>query len=105
MTQNDKTLGILSHVLAIFTWILGPLIIYLATQDKFAKDNAREALNWQISITIYYIISFVLIIILVGILLMVALGVINLVFCILAAVKASDNQVWNYPLTIRFLKE
>jgi len=104
MVKNqDKTLGILTHVLAIFTGFIAPLIIYLIAKDKFTKDNAREALNWQITFILYMIISTILVIILVGFLMYAIFGVLNLIFCILAAVKASDGEVYTYPMTLRLL--
>lgn len=102
--SDDKTLAILSHILGIFTWFIGPLIIYLATDDKKAKQHSRNALNWQITLTIYMVISFVLIIILVGILFVIALSIMNLVFSIIAAVKANNDELWEYPMTINFVK-
>ncbi len=102
--NDEKTLGILSHVLALFTGFIGPLVIFLVAEDKFSKDHAREALNWQISLIIYMIISFILMIILIGILLVIGLGIMNLIVCIVAAVKAGNGEDYRYPLTIRFLK-
>ncbi len=103
-TNNDKTMGVLSHVLGIFTGFIGPLVIYLVAKDEFNKSQAKEALNWQISLLIYMIISGILIIILVGILLIGILSLLNLVFCIIAAVRASNGTPWKYPMTIRFIK-
>jgi len=102
--QQERTLGILSHVLGLFTSFIGPLIIYLASEDKFSKDQAKEALNWQFSLIIYSIISAILMIILIGFLLIIALGIMNLVFSIIAAIKASEGKTYQYPLTIRFFK-
>jgi hypothetical protein len=116
--QEDKTLSILAHVLGIFSWFIGPLVIYLSTKDEKAKKHAAKALNWQISVAIYYaalfiflIISFILVVIFIGLLFVVicylamfALGILNLVFCILAAVKANQDELWDYPLSIPFVK-
>ncbi len=105
MVKNeDKTMGILSHVLGIFTGFIGPLVIYLVAKDDFTKNQAKDALNWQFSLIIYSIISIILIIILVGILLLIALGIMNTIFCIIAAVKASNGESWKYPMAINFIK-
>jgi len=103
MAEQDKTLGILSHVLAIFTWVVGPLIVYVVADDEFTKDNARNALNWQISLTIYSIVSGILTIVLIGIVMLAVLGLLNIVFCVMAAVKASDGETWEYPITINLM--
>jgi len=102
--QQERTLGILSHVLGLFTSFIGPLIVYLVAEDAFSKNQAKEALNWQFSLIIYSIISAILMIVLIGFLLIIALGVMNLVFSIIAAIKASEGNTYQYPLTIRFFK-
>ena len=52
--SEDKTLLILIHILGIFTYFIGALIIFLTTENKKAKKHARNALNWQLSIIIYF---------------------------------------------------
>jgi uncharacterized Tic20 family protein len=68
------------------------------------KAHSKKALNWQISLAIYLIISGILMFVLIGFLFIAVLSVMNLVFCILAAVKASEGEIWDYPVTINFLK-
>ena len=105
MSKEDaRVMSILAHILGIFTGFIGPLIIYLVATDKTAKVHAKNALNWQLSLIIYWIISFILMIVLIGFLLMGILMILNIVFCILAAVNASKDKVWNYPLSFEFIK-
>ncbi|MFP4403524.1 MAG: DUF4870 domain-containing protein [Candidatus Woesearchaeota archaeon] len=101
---KDNTLNIITHILGYFTNWIGPLIILLVTKEKDVKEHAKKALNWQISLIIYTIISFILVFVLIGFLLLFALAIMNIVFCIMAAVKASNNELWDYPLAIPFLK-
>lgn len=101
---KDTTMGILAHILAIFLGFIGPLIILLIAKDEESKKHAKTALNWQLSLIIYFIVAGILSLILIGILLFVILGILNIIFCILAAVKASEGEVWKYPLSIGFLK-
>ena len=101
---DTKTLEILTHVLAIFTHFVGPLVILLASTNREVKAHAKNALNWQISATIYFIVSFILVFVLIGIPLLLALIVLNIVFCLIAAVRASEGKLWRYPLSISFLK-
>lgn len=65
--SDDKTLGALAHILALFTGFLGPLIILLAAQDANAKAHARRALNWQISLIIWFIVCIPLSFLLIGV--------------------------------------
>ena len=103
--QSDKTMAMLAHILGIFTSFVGPLIIYM-TQKKegFAKSQAKEALNFQITVAIAYLISFVLMFVLIGILLTWAVSIANLIFCILAAVAANQGTAYKYPFRIIFIK-
>lgn len=102
--SDQTTLSVLTHILGLFTYFIGALVIFLVSKDKKVKEHAKNALNWQISLTIYMIISAILIILIIGILLIVALGILNIVFCIIAAVKASEGKLWRYPLSINFFK-
>lgn len=102
-TSDERMLAILSHVLTLFFWIFPPLIIYLIkkNESEYVTAHARESLNFQITIGIIGIILFLTII---GILLLWVLGIIALVFVIVASIKASDNKLYRYPMTIRLIK-
>jgi len=104
MKQESRTLAILAHVLGLIAYFIGPLIILLVTKDKDVKKHARNALNWQISLIIYFIVAGILVFLLIGFLLLPALAIVNIVFSIMAAVKASNDELWKYPLSIQFLK-
>ena len=98
-TDGDTTVAAIVHVLAIVTWAIGPLIVLVATDDPFVEENARNALNWQIAFTIYMLVSFVLVFVVVGIVPALLLPLVDLVFCVVAAVKAADGEAWSYPAT------
>ena len=102
--SDDNTLAVITHLLGWFTGFIGPLIVLLATSNAKVKTHAKNALNWQISMIIYSVVSGILIIIFVGFLLLFALGIINMIFSIIAAVKAGHGEAWKYPLAIRFFK-
>lgn len=97
--HGDTTMAALTHLLALVTWILGPLVVYIVTEDDFTKKNSRNAINWQIAFTLYTIVSAFLALLLIGFLFLAVLGILNLVFCVIAAVKASDGEAWKYPFT------
>lgn len=102
--DEGRVLAILAHIFGIFIGFLGSLVILIASEDKSVKKHARNALNWQLSLIVYLVISAILALILIGFLLMIILGVLNVIFCIIAAIKASEGKKWEYPLTIKFLK-
>jgi len=86
--------------------IIGPLVIWLIKKDEYAlvNDQGKEALNFQISMTIYYIISAILIIVIIGILMLIGLAIFSLVMIIIAMVKANEGVAYRYPMCIRFIK-
>jgi len=102
--KKDNTLKIITHLLGLFSGFIGPLVVFLATSDIDEKNHAKNALNWQISLIIYRLISFILILILIGIAFMFVLGLLDLIFSVVAAIKAKDDELWKYPLAISFFK-
>jgi uncharacterized Tic20 family protein len=72
-------------------------------ESPFVADQAKESLNFQISICIYALISFVLIIMIIGIFLLIGVGVAGVILTIIASVKASNGEAYRYPLTIRLI--
>ena len=61
-------------------------------------------MNFQISMTIYAVISLILFVVCVGPFLLAAVGLVDIVLLIVAAVKANNGQSYRYPLSIRFIK-
>jgi uncharacterized Tic20 family protein len=86
--------------------VIGPLVIWMVKKDEYAlvADQGKEALNFQISMTIYYIVAIILIIVIIGILLLIGLAVFSLIMTIIAMVKANEGVAYRYPLCIRFIK-
>ena len=86
--------------------IIGPLVVWLIKKDQmpFVDDQGKEALNFQISVMIYAMVSVILVFVLIGIPLLIAVGIFNLVMIIVATVKSNAGESYRYPLCIRFLK-
>ena len=104
-TSDEKTMAILSHILCIVAGFLAPLVIYLVKKDSpYISAHAKESLNFQLTLIIGYIISFILVFILIGIFRIWLIALANLVFVIIATIKASENKLYRYPLSIRFIK-
>ena len=106
VSQDSKNMGMLCHLLAIFTGFLGPLILWLVKkeEDQFVDSQGKEALNFQITVIFAIIASYILMIVFIGILLLLATIVCNLIFCIMACVAASKGQNYRYPVCIRLIK-
>jgi uncharacterized Tic20 family protein len=110
--KEERTWALAAHLSAFaghlipFGHILGPLIIWLIKRDssEFVEDQAREALNAQISVTIYGAIAVLLIFVLIGFPLLFALWLADIVLVIVAAVRANDGFRYRYPLIFRLVK-
>lgn len=101
---DDDVFAPLAHVLALPFWVFAPLAVYLLTENEFVKRNAANALNWQIAFSAYMIVSAFLVLFVVGILTALLVSFLNLVFCVVAAVKAADGETWEYPMTIDIVR-
>jgi hypothetical protein len=110
-TKDERTWAMLCHPSTLagfvipFGNIAGPLVIWMIKKDEFpfVDDQGKEALNFQISMTIYVIASIILIFLLVGIPLLIALGLFDLIVTVIAAINANDGVKYRYPLCIRFV--
>jgi uncharacterized Tic20 family protein len=104
-TSSDRTAAILTHIGGIFLGFIPSLIVYLvATDNPWLKENARKALNFQLTMLIAAIISSLLILVVIGAFLLWAIGIVIIIFSILAAVKANNGEAYQYPLTIELIK-
>jgi uncharacterized Tic20 family protein len=108
-SPDDRTMALLLHILGIFTGFLGPLIVWLVKKDSspFLDQTGRKALNFHFSTLLYAIVCFALmltlILIPVAFLGFAALAILRLVFGVLGCIRASEGQVYAYPLSIKFL--
>lgn len=106
-TGNDKIWSMLSHLSTLFgLGLLLPLVVYLAMrrESAYVAENAKEALNFHISVFIYVLCCIPLAFVLIGIPLLIIIGIGCLVLSIVAAVKASNGECYRYPLTLRLVK-
>ena len=111
VSKEERTWAMACHLATFsgsfvpFGHIVGPLIIWMIKKDEMplVDDQGREAINFQISMTIYLVISVVLIFVLIGIPMLIALGIFDVVVTIIAAIKAYEGEYYQYPLCIRFL--
>jgi len=111
-TKDDRTWAMLCHIAGLAGYVIplgnifGPLIIWMIKKDQswFVNDQGKEALNFQISLTIYLIVACLAILIIIGIFIIPVIAIGGLIFIIIAAIKANEGVGYRYPLTIRFIK-
>jgi uncharacterized Tic20 family protein len=109
--KDERSWAMICHLSTLagfvipFGNIIGPLVTWIIKKDEFplVDDQGKEAINFQISMTIYIIASIILIFLLVGIPLLIALGLFDLIVTVIAAIKANEGIKFRYPLCIRFI--
>lgn len=106
--QDDRTMAMIGHLSGIVAGFIGPLIIWLINKDKTDKvwlnDQAKEALNFQITIAIAWLVAIVLSFLLIGFLLYPIILIGNIILCIMAGMKANEGVSYRYPFALRLIK-
>jgi len=104
-SSDEKLLIIACHLSGFIgvPFIL-PLIVYLVKKEEPGPvaAHAKEALNFHISLIIYFAIAAVLLVVGIGFLLFPLIGLAWFILSIVAALKASDSIFYRYPACIRF---
>ena len=111
-TQDERQIGLFLHLSQLANMvffplgIVAPILLWQLNKEKMPALDAhgKMVVNWMISSTIYVVVSLVLMFVLVGFLTLLALVVMGIAFPIVGAVKANNGELWEYPLTVRFLK-
>ncbi|MDQ2660704.1 MAG: DUF4870 domain-containing protein [Actinomycetota bacterium] len=103
--EQDIQWGSFAHLGGILGF-LPSLIIWLVFKDRgsFTNTEAKEALNFQITLVFGYIISAILVVVFIGALLMWAVWILGVVFSIIAFLQAKDGKHYRYPFAIRLIK-
>ena len=87
--------------------VLGPLILWLIKKDEmpFVNDQGKEALNFQISMSIYALVCLPLVCLAgLGAVLAGIVAIVDLVFIIIASIESNKGKAYRYPLSIRMIK-
>ena len=111
MKENNQLL-VLTHLSQLIDFVTGiggllvPLVIWLSKKDEVYKmdNHGRAIINFRISMFLYILLSIPLILLFgLGIFFLIAIGIFYIVFPIVNAIRASNGEEPNYPLTISFL--
>ncbi|MEQ9406841.1 MAG: DUF4870 domain-containing protein [Fuerstiella sp.] len=92
-------IGGVGIVVPILLWVLG------REKSELARLHGAHMMNWLISSFIYLLVSVLLTPLLIGIPFLIVVLVLDVLFPIVAAVKAGDGELWRYPLAIEFIRE
>jgi uncharacterized Tic20 family protein len=104
--KDARRSAMLSHLLGIFTTFIGPLIIWKKkNRDKFINEQAKEALNFQLTFSAIALLTIIAILLInFGYILLSGLIICDLVFSIMAIVNANKGKHFQYPVSFRFIK-
>lgn len=111
-TPDQRQMGMFLHLSQLLNLIIplggviAPIVIWQMKKDEMPALDAhgKMVVNWMISSLIYFAVCFVLAFVFIGFLLMPVLFITGIIFSIIGGVKANNGELWEYPLTIKFLK-
>lgn len=104
--RDEHNLGTLAHLLALFTFFVGPLALWLVYRDRspYLERQSQEALNFQITVGIALFVSGLLVALFIGVILLPLVIGAHVVMTLLATIKASEGELYRYPFSLRLLK-
>jgi len=102
-TQNFAALV---HIAGIFTFFVGPLVVYLARpeRDDVLALNAKEALNFQLTLALAWVFTIISILLFFGLLLFPFLAFASVALPVWAAVVTARGEAFRYPFIIRWIR-
>ncbi len=105
IAADDKNIAVITHLAGMLFSIFPALLVWLLKRNDnaFVADQAREALNFQITILIAQAVSCILVFVVIGFLFLGLVWLANIFFCIMAAIAASKGEHYRYPLTLRLI--
>ena len=111
-TPEEKQMGMFLHLSQLANLLLppaglvAPILIWQMKKGEMPALDAHGKMvaNWMISSMIYWAVTIVLMFVLIGLLLAIPLAIVGIVFPIIGGIKANNGEIWEYPLTIKFLK-
>jgi len=104
--NEERLLAAAIYVISFFAPILGPLVIWLVKREEssFIDFHGKEYFNFMISYFVYTLISGILTIILIGLIGLWLIGILIVVFTIIAAIKAYEGTEYRIPWIFRLIK-
>jgi uncharacterized protein len=104
-TKEEKILAVLCHLSILCLPVLGPLVLVLVSGSPFVRDHAKEALVFQLFLTIALAVSSLLLVVLIGIVMGPILILIAVVTTIVAIISAWKGKLYRYPVTSVFAQK
>jgi len=104
-SNDDKNIATVTHLGGTIFAFIPSLIVWILKKDDnpYIADQAKEALNFQITVILAYLISWTLAVVLIGFLFVGIVWLLNIVFCIIAAISTSKGETYRYPICLRLI--
>ena len=104
-SNDDKNIATITHIGGTVFSFVPSLIVWILRKDEnpYIEDQAKEALNFQITMVLAYMLAGVLSWILIGLIFFPVIWVLNIVFCIIAAISTSKGETYRYPFALRLI--
>ncbi|MDO9204211.1 DUF4870 domain-containing protein [Methylotenera sp.] len=104
-SNDDKNIATVTHLGGTIFSFVPALIVWILKKDdsEYISGQAKEALNFQITVLLAYFISWVLAWILIGFVFMLIIWIFNIVLSIIAAISTSKGETYRYPFTLRLI--
>ena len=103
--SDDKNIATITHLAGTVFSFVPALIVWVLKKDDSAylADQAKEALNFQITIALAMFVASILVWLLIGFILIPIVWLLNIVLCIIAAIATSKGERYRYPFCLRLL--
>jgi len=104
-SNDDKNIATITHLAGTIFFFIPSLIVWILKRNDnaYIEDQAREALNFQITVAIAMFIAKILVWVLIGLAMIPVVLLVNIVFCIIAAISTSKGETYRYPICLRFI--
>ncbi len=112
LSETERNWSMLCHLSAFagfffpFGGIIGPLICWLSRRDEspWVNINGRNALNFQLSMLMYMVLTIPLCFIIIGFPIIAFLVILKVICIIIGSIKASKGELFRYPVVIPFIQ-
>jgi uncharacterized protein len=104
-SSDDKNIATITHLAGTVFSFIPPLIVWILKKDDSAylADQAKEALNFQITVALAMFVCSILIWLLIPAFLMMIIWIANIILCIIAAIATSKGETYRYPFCLRLI--
>ncbi len=104
-SNDDKNLATITHLGGTVFSVFPALIVWVLKKDDnaYVGEQAKEALNFQITVLMAQFVAGLLMFILIGFVMLPLIWLANIIICIIAAIATSKGGTYRYPLTVRLI--